>query len=197
MGRATLEATHRPAVSQSMGLEQLLVAHDDSRNVFLHSEVSESSVSNVIAQMLHLAEANRDPIHLVVSTYGGSADEMFGLYDTIKLLPCPVHTVGLGKVMSAGVLLLASGTKGKRLMGARSRIMVHSVSAGIYGNVFDIENETKELRRLHDLMVTSLVAETRMTKKQVEKILDPKLDVYLTPDEAIRLGIVDKVIGRS
>lgn len=197
MGRATLETTNRPEVSQSMGLERLLVAQDDSRNVFLHSEVSESSVSNVIAQMLHLAESSRDPIHLIVSTYGGSADEMFGLYDTIKLLPCPVHTVGLGKVMSAGVLLLASGTKGKRLMGARSRIMVHSVSAGIYGNVFDIENETRELRRLHDLMVSSLVEETRMTKKQVEKILDPKLDVYLTPDQAIQLGIVDKVVGRS
>ncbi len=197
MGRPTLETANRPEANQSIGLERLLVPQDDSRNVFLHSDVSENSVSNVIAQMLHLAETSRDPIHLIVSTYGGSADEMFGLYDTIKLLPCPVHTVGLGKVMSAGVLLLASGTKGRRLMGARSRIMVHSVSAGIYGNVFDIENETRELRRLHDLMVSSLVEETKMTRKQVERILDPKLDVYLTPDEAIKLGIIDKVIGRS
>lgn len=197
MGRPVLDSTSRPQAGHGVGLERLLVSQDDSRNVFLHSEVSENSVANVVAQMLHLAEASRDPIHLIVSTYGGSADEMFGLYDTIKLLPCPVHTVGLGKVMSAGVLLLAAGARGHRLMGARSRIMVHSVSAGIYGNVFDIENETRELRRLHDLMVSSLVQETKMTRRQVERLLDPKLDVYLTPDEAVRLGIIDKVIGRS
>lgn len=197
MGRPVLESTNASNTAGSSGLERLLVAQDDSRNVFLHSDVSESSVSNVIAQLLHLAETSRDPIHLIVSTYGGSVDEMFGLYDTIKLLPCPVHTVGLGKVMSAGVLLLASGARGHRMMGARSRIMVHSVSAGIYGNVFDIENETRELRRLNDLMISSLIEETKMTRRQVERLLDPKLDVYLTADEAVRLGIVDKVIGRS
>jgi ATP-dependent Clp protease protease subunit len=197
MGRPVLDSTARPQASHGVSLEQLLVAQDNSRNVFLHSEVSENSVASAVAQMLHLAEVSRDPIHLIVSTYGGSADEMFGLYDTIKLLPCPVHTVGLGKVMSAGVLLLAAGARGHRLMGARSRIMIHSVSAGIYGNVFDIENETRELRRLHDLTVSSLVQETRMTRRQVERLLDPKLDVYLTPDEAVRLGIIDKIIGRS
>lgn len=198
MGRSTLECSSRPSRADAavpVGLEQLLTAHDDSRNVFLHGEVNEGSVANVIAQMLHLAETNRTPIHLIVSTYGGSIDEMFSLYDMIKFLPCPVHTVGLGKVMSAGVLLLAAGVKGKRLMGARSRIMMHSVSGGIYGNIFEVENETREHRRLHELMVDMLVAETQMSKHEVERIMDPKVDRYLTPEEAIVAGIVDKVVG--
>ena len=200
MGRPTLEARPRVSIPKGsgQGLEQLLLGgHNDSRNVFLHGDVDEGSVANVIAQMLHLAEEGSDPIHLVVSTYGGSIDEMFSLYDTIKFLPCPVHTVALGKVMSAGVLLLASGVKGKRLMGARARIMMHSVSGGTYGNIFEVENETHELRRLHELAIDMLVAETRMTRQQVQDIMDPKVDRYLSATEAVASGIVDRIIGVS
>lgn len=199
MGRQTFEpkAQSEAATTSSTHVaeQRLFIGHQESRNVFLHGEVNECSVANVIAQMLSLAECDKRPIYLVVSTYGGSVDEMFSLYDTIKFLPCPVHTVGLGKVMSAGVLLLASGTRGKRMMGARARIMMHSTSGDLNGNVFEVENEANEHRRLHDLMVERLVAETRMTRRQVTKIMDSKVNRYLTPEEALRLGIVDKIIG--
>lgn len=201
MGRATFEncgessPRHKNNVDASVVEQLLLPQQDNARIVFLHGDVTEHSISNVIAQLLHLANVSREPIYLVVSTYGGSIDEMFSLYDTIKFLPCPVHTVGLGKVMSAGVLLLASGTKGKRMMGARARIMMHSVLGGAYGNVFEVENQTREHRRLHDLMVSTIISETKMTRKQVERIMDPKLDFFLTPEEAVELGIVDKIIG--
>lgn len=199
MGRPTFEATGKKHVPQNNGfegIEQLLMSQvDNTRIVFLHGDVTEHSISNVIAQLLHLANVNRNPIHLVVSTYGGSIDEMFSLYDTIKFLPCPVHTVALGKVMSAGVLLLAAGVKGHRLMGASGRIMMHSVLGGTYGNVFEAENQAKEHRRLHDLMVDTLLRETKMTKAQVESIMNKKVDRYLTPQEAIKFGIVDKIIG--
>src|SRR5574343_563787 len=114
---------------------------DSSRLVVLHGDVNEFSISMVVAQMLHLASLNHKPIHLIISTYGGSVDEMFTLYDTIKFLPCPVHTIALGKVMSAGVLLLASGTKGKRMIGRSARIMMHPVSGGAVGNVFEVMND--------------------------------------------------------
>ena len=164
MGRATLENRHIVTADEEEQLEQIQRALasqvDNTRIVYLHGEVSEHSIAIVIAQLLHLANLNRNPIYLVVSTYGGSVDEMFSLYDILKFLPCPVHTVALGKVMSAGVLLLASGVKGKRLIGGSSRIMVHPISGGVMGNVFE-----------------------------------PMLDYYLTPKEAIELGIVDKIIG--
>ena len=200
MGRSTFEAKATAGLrnddSFPDGLEQLLAPQpDNSRLVHLTGDVSEHNIAAVVAQMLHLGSVSRKPIHLVISTYGGSIDEMFSLYDTIKFLPCPVHTVALGKVMSAGVLLLASGVKGKRLMGASGRIMIHPVSGGSSGNVFEVINQTNEHKRLHELMVSTILKETKMDRKTLEKIMNPALDYFVTPTEAIKLGIVDKIIG--
>lgn len=199
MGRPTFEKTAaaRPTANGSEVLEQLMMAQqpDNSRIVVLHGDVNEHTISSVIAQLLHLANMSRKPIHMVVSTYGGSVDEMFSLYDTIKFLPCPVHTIALGKVMSAGVLLLASGEKGKRLIGRSARIMMHPVSGGMYGNVFEILNESKEHTRLHDLMVNALESETKMKRSDVQKIMKAGHDYYITAEEAIKLGIVDRIVG--
>lgn len=167
----------------------------DDRLVVLHGEVNEHSISNVIVQLLHLANQNHKPIHLVISTYGGSVDEMFSLYDTIKFLPCPVHTIALGKVMSAGVLLLASGVKGKRMIGRSARIMIHPISGGVLGNVFEAMNEMKEFERLQELMVSALMAETKMKKEEVDRLMKAGHDFFLTPEQAIKMGIVDKIIG--
>lgn len=167
----------------------------DDRLVVLHGEVNEHSISNVIVQLLHLANQNHRPIHLVISTYGGSVDEMFSLYDTIKFLPCPVYTIALGKVMSAGVLLLASGVKGKRMIGNSARIMIHPISGGLIGNVFEAMNEMKEFERLQDLMVSALINETSMKKDEIDSLMKAGHDFFLTPEQAIKLGIVDKIIG--
>ncbi len=167
----------------------------DSRLVVLHGEVNEASICNVIVQLLQLANQNHKPIHLVISTYGGSVDEMFSLYDTIKFLPCPVHTIALGKVMSAGVLLLASGVKGKRMIGRSARIMIHPISGGLIGNVFEAMNEMKEFERLQDLMTNALLSETTMKKEEIDKLMKAGHDCFLTPEQAIKMGIVDKIIG--
>lgn len=196
MGRSTtpvniLKRNNSEGAIQSIAVD----SGDGSRLVVLHGDVNESSVSLVVGQMLHLASINRKPIHLVISTYGGSVDEMFTLYDTIKFVPCPVHTIALGKVMSAGVLLLASGTKGKRMIGKSARIMIHPVSGGVSGNVFEVINDTKEHKRLQDQMVDAIVRETKSTRAQVEKIMSSGHDYYLLPEQAIKMGIVDKIIG--
>jgi len=167
----------------------------DARLVVLHGEVNEASICNVIVQMLQLANQNHKPIHLVISTYGGSVDEMFSLYDTIKFLPCPVHTIALGKVMSAGVLLLASGVKGKRMIGKSARIMIHPISGGVIGNVFEAMNEIKEFTRLQDLMTNALLSETTMKKEEIDDLMKAGHDCFLTPEQAIKMGIVDKIIG--
>jgi len=169
----------------------------DDRLVVLHGEVNEHSISNVIVQLLHLANQNHKPIHLVISTYGGSVDEMFSLYDTIKFLPCPVHTIALGKVMSAGVLLLAAGVKGKRMIGNSARIMIHPISGGVIGNVFEAMNEMKEFERLQELMVSALMKETKLKKEEIDKLMKAGHDFFLTPEQAIQLGIVDKIIGEK
>jgi len=167
----------------------------DARIVYMAGDVDENSISQVVAHMLHLSSVSQKPIQFVISTYGGAVDEMFSLYDVIKFLPCPVHTIGLGKIMSAGVLLLASGEKGKRMIGKNSRIMIHSMSGSAAGNIFEVLNEASEMKRMQDLMVSLLCKETKMPKSEVEKIMKMGHDFYLTSDQALKYGIVDKIIG--
>lgn len=176
-------------------IQSIVVQQDASRIVVLHGDVNEHSISNVIVQLLQLANINHKPIHMVISTYGGSVDEMFSLYDTIKFLPCPVHTIALGKVMSAGVLLLASGVKGNRMIGKSARIMIHPVSGGMFGNVFEAMNEASEHTRLQKLMEEALVKETKMSPREVDRLMRAGHDCYITPEKAIKLGIVDKIVG--
>jgi ATP-dependent protease ClpP protease subunit len=73
--------------------------------------------------------------------------------------------------------------------------MMHLISGGAMGNVFELENHTHEVKRMHELMMTALVKETKMTKEQVAAIMDPKLDYYVTPKQALKMGIIDRIIG--
>lgn len=196
MGRSIAQAKSVQASStEDMMIQTITSSQDNVRIVVLHGDVNEHTISHVIVQLLQLANQNHKPIHLVISTYGGSVDEMFSLYDTIKFLPCPVHTIALGKVMSAGVLLLASGVKGKRMIGKSARIMIHPISGGVFGNVFEAANEVHEHKRLQSLMVEALSKETRLTKEQIEGIMKAGHDYYITPDRAIQMGIIDKYVG--
>ena len=200
MGRSYTPTNSHKAIQRrsNYDVESSMVhihAGDSSRLVILHCDVNEQSISSVMAQMLHLASQNHKPIHLVISTYGGSVDEMFTLYDTIKFLPCPVHTIALGKVMSAGVLLLASGEKGKRMIGRSARIMMHPISGGAMGNIFEIMNDVEESKRLQEQMTSAISKETKLSKAEIEKVMKRGHDVYLSPQEAIQMGIVDKIIG--
>lgn len=172
-----------------------VVSPSNDRTVILHGEVNERSISNVIVQLLYLANQNHDPIYLVLSTYGGAADEMMSLYDVIKFLPCEIHTIALGKVMSAGILLLAAGEKGYRCIGRSARLMIHPAAGSFEGNVYELLAEVTEMKRVQDLMVVSLKRETKMTDKDLRTIMQVGHDYYLTPTQAIKMGIVDKIIG--
>jgi ATP-dependent Clp protease protease subunit len=164
------------------------------RIVYLAGEVSEQSIAHVTATIIALANMDKNsPIKLIISTYGGSVDEMFSLYDVIKYVPCPVHTIAIGKVMSAGVLLVASGSKGNRLIGRSTRIMIHPISAGQEGTVFQMRNDLAETNRMQALMEELLVAETKMTKTAVANLMKKGHDTYLTAKEAVKLGIVDAI----
>jgi ATP-dependent Clp protease protease subunit len=175
---------------------QQIYQQQNDRILYLSGDVTENTISQVIAGILSMAGHNKEkPITLVISTYGGSVDEMFSLYDILKYVPCPVRTVGIGKVMSAGVLLLSAGEKGKRLIGSNARLMIHGISAGISGNVFDIVNQSTECVRQQELMVKLLCKETGINKIKLNKMMKTGMDNYVTPEMAVNLGIVDKIIG--
>ncbi len=137
-----------------------------------------------------------EPIDFLISTHGGSASDMFAIYDVLRDVraDCPVHTFGLGKVMSAGVLLLAAGTKGQRKIGKHCRVMMHSVIGGNSGSIFNLENEMTEVRNTQERYIQALKAETKMTVKQINNFFNRHVDIYLSADDAVKLGIADIVV---
>lgn len=193
MGRSTTNLSGNNMEEQGQSIPAM---HLSERIIYLSGEVTEQLITQVVAGMIALANMDKtEPITLVISTYGGSIDEMFCLYDVMKYIPCPVYTVGLGKIMSAGVLLLASGKKGHRLIGRHARLMVHPVSGNSAGTVFEVINETKEHVRQHNLTQDLLVRETKMSTPQVEKLMKSGYDNYIFAEDAVKFGIVDKIIG--
>ena len=178
-------------------------AAPELRVVGLFSDVNEENVAELVHGILYLNEMNkayeeskRKPIEFYVSTYGGNADDMFALYDVMRNIKetSEIHTIGVGKVMSAGVLLLASGTKGKRKIGKNCRVMLHSVMGGNHGSLHNMMNELEAIEQLQEMYSDALLAESKMTKKQLKKMLERKVNVYLSAEEAVELGIADIII---
>tara|TARA_Y100000592_G_scaffold99341_1_gene175007 strand:+ start:2505 stop:3170 length:666 start_codon:yes stop_codon:yes gene_type:complete len=176
----------------------------DMRTIGLFTDVAEEKVAEIAHAMLYLNELNKleksedkkKPIEFYISTYGGNADDMFALYDVMRQvkLDTEIHTIGLGKVMSAGVLLLASGTKGKRKIGKYCRVMIHSVIGGSHGSLPNLANEMEAIQQIQKDYIDALVTETTMTSKKMKALLERKVNVYLSAEEAVELGIADIII---
>ena len=177
------------------------------RTLSLFGDLDEERVQDVCAALLYLKHTAFDgqlpdeepvaqPIEFFISTWGGDALGMFGIYDLMRMIreTCDIDTFAIGKVMSAGVLLLAAGTKGKRKIGRNTRIMLHSVRASNVGGIHYLENEMAETRWIQEQHIDALVAETKMTKKELNNMLNKKVDVYLSAEDAIRLGIADIIV---
>ena len=169
----------------------------------LFSAVEEEKIAELAHAFLVLQEytrnkksADQKPIDFYISTYGGSADDMFALYDVMRIVKkdLTIRTVGLGKVMSAGVLLLAAGTNGERKIAKNCRVMIHSVIGGNQGAIHNMLNEMEAIEQLQQMFIDCLVEETKMTKKQLREMLDRKVNVYLSAEEAVELGIADIII---
>ena len=180
----------------------------------IYGDITEERCSETVYGLLALHESGREvarvdpddedsklietfaPIEFYISTYGGSANEMFAIYDVIREIRdfSPVCTYGIGKVMSAGVLLLASGTKGERKIGKYCRIMIHGVISGQHGHLSDVENEFEEAKSTQKLYIKALSDETNMTSKYIKKLMDKKTNVYFDASEAVDLGIADIIV---
>lgn len=180
--------------------DSYVATFNNNRIIYLTGTIDENPVSNVIASLFSLLKKDsKKPINLVISTYGGSIYDMLGLYDAIsyvKSVGCPVHTIGLAKIMSAGVLLLACGSHGHRLVGEHTSIMYHLGKDEIHGDMFEISNGLKELERI-DILVNKLLSKhTNMSIEQIDELLKERQDVYITAEEAIKMGIADKILGK-
>ena len=176
----------------------------DLRIIGMFCDINEEKVAEIIHAILYLNEMNKIeedadkklPIEFYLSTYGGSADDMFALYDLMRVVrrETEIHTVGLGKVMSAGVLILAAGTKGHRYIGKNCRLMIHSVMGGNQGNLHDMLTEMDAIENLQQMFIECLVAETDLTESKIKKMLERKVNIYLSAEEAVKYGIADTIV---
>ena len=192
-----------------INLGQLLggTGDKDPRIIGLFGSVEEEKAGELCYHLITMSEPlvpideeeepeKPDDITFYVSTYGGSADDMFSIYDVMNFAKkrCDIVTCGLGKVMSAGVLLLAAGTKGKRKIGKNCRVMIHAVSAGNIGTIHNLANELDEIQNLQEAYIDAIVENSNFTKRTLKKLMDRKVNVYLSAEEAIEHGIADILI---
>ena len=200
-----LETEELEELEEVEGMVILPAQEPEIRAMGLFGDVEEEKIAEIIGSLLLVRQsgltidnenAKNEPVEFLISTTGGNAHDMFALYDAMRFVrdKCPIYTVAVGKVMSAGVLLLAGGTKGHRKIGKHCRVMLHGVTSGAIGTIHNLENEMEEIRWLQDKYLEALVSETDMTKRFLKKLIARKVNVYLTAEEAVEYGIADEVI---
>lgn len=169
--------------------------NDDMRLIMLSGDVSEDTISCAIKQLFELDFKKVAPIHVLIDSYGGEAHEMFALYDAFKACKSDIATMSFGKVMSAGVLLLAAGKKGTRKIGRHTRLMIHPMHGIAFGNMFEQENDLNEMKKLQTMMNEAYVKETNLTEEQVKDLMNKSKELYYDADEAIKMGFADEIVG--
>lgn len=191
MGRNIVsKSNHTNDSTQSSAVERM---------IFLTGEIEEYGITNAIANIIAMGAHSSEPIDIVMSTYGGNVHDAFALYDAINLVRsvngCEIRTTGLGKVMSAGVMILAAGSPGKRFVGESTSIMMHPVSTTVGGNAIHIEAELNEMKRLQARMDTYVSRHSKLSPEQVNKIMTLGHDHVFDAETALEYGIADRIIG--
>jgi len=164
----------------------------ECRIVNLTGEINENTSSAIIRELLWLDFLNSRDITLMINSGGGYIDSGLAIYDTIKTINSDVRTIVTGAAYSAAAFILIGGTKGKRLSYKHSKIMIHSPWGGATGTTVEIEVHAKEMKRDTKTLVEIMSDDTGISTKIMEKYI--KTDKYITPDEAIELGLIDGLI---
>jgi len=164
------------------------------RIIFLGTDVNDQVADALVAQMLFLeADDPEKDIQLYINSPGGSVTAGLAIYDTMQQVSPDVITICYGLAASMGAFLLSGGTKGKRLALPNSRIMIHQPLGGAQGQAVEIEIQAKEILYLKETL-NSLLAEH--TGQDIEKISeDTDRDHFLSPEEAVEYGLIDKVVS--
>ena len=163
------------------------------RVVYLTGDINEEKSTEFIKEMFKLEMENPiADIVVIIDSYGGYVDSMWAMQDTMSLLRCKIHTLCIGKAMSCGQMILIGGDKGCRYATPNSRIMMHEISAWALGKVTEIKDYTEELKRMDKRFREFVRSKTKLTKKQLDEMLTK--DFYMTAEEALEYGFIDKII---
>lgn len=169
----------------------------EERIIFLGTPISDDIANAVMAQLLCLQSMDAErQISIYINSPGGSFTALTAIYDTMRFVKPDIQTVCLGQAASAAAVLLAAGTKGKRLALPNSRILIHQPAIsgeGSYGQSSDLEIQAKEIMRIRGLMEAMLAKDTGQSVETISK--DVERDKYLTAAEAMEYGIIDEILG--
>lgn len=165
------------------------------RIIFLGEEVTDVSANLVVAQMLFLeAEDPGKDIHFYINSPGGSVSAGFAIYDTMQYIKCDVSTICIGMAASMGAFLLAAGANGKRLALPNSDIMIHQPSGGAQGQATDMEIHTRHILDMKKRLNQILADNTGQPIDVIAK--DTNRDNFMTAQQALEYGLIDKVIEK-
>lgn len=167
----------------------------NDRIIMLNEEVNSTTASLVVAQLLYLEgqDPNKD-ISLYINSPGGSVTDGLAIYDTMQYIKCDVSTICMGMAASMGAFLLAAGTKGKRYALPNADIMIHQPSGGARGQATDIEIHTKHILHTKKKLNEILAANTGQPVEVVTA--DTERDNFMTAQQALEYGLIDKVIEK-
>lgn len=169
----------------------------NDRIIMLSDQVNDATASLVVAQLLYLESQDTEKdISLYINSPGGSITSGMAIYDTMQYIKCDVSTICIGMAASMGAFLLAAGAKGKRLALPNSEIMIHQplISGGLSGQCTDIKIHSDHLVRIRQKMNEMLAANTGKPLEQIQA--DTERDNYMTAQEAMEYGLIDKVIEK-
>ena len=168
----------------------------EDRIVFISGEIDDASANTIVAQLIYLEAKNPEKdICVYINSPGGSVTAGMAIYDTMKYVKCDVSTICIGLAASMGAFLLAAGTKGKRFCLPNSEVMIHQPLGGAQGQASDIDITANHILKTKKKMIEMLAKNTGQSIKKVEKDVDR--DYFMTADEAVAYGLVDKVITRG
>lgn len=163
------------------------------RIIFLGAPIDDSVANTVIAQLLFLdSEASDKDIKLYINSPGGMVTAGLAIYDTMQFVKSDVSTICVGVAASMAATLLAAGAKGKRLALPNSEVMLHQVMGGAEGQASDIKIRAEHILKLHSRLNGILAKHTGQTMEKIEK--DSDRDFYMSAQEALEYGLVDKII---
>jgi ATP-dependent Clp protease protease subunit len=162
--------------------------------IFLQTPIDDTVASVICAQLIHLESENPDKdVNLYINSPGGDITAMFAIYDTMQFIKNDIATICLGQAASAAAVLLASGTKGKRLALPHSRVLLHQPYGQVgYGQVTDLEIAAKEILRMRELLEEILAHHTGQSLERIHN--DTDRDFVMEAKEAIEYGIIDDVL---
>ncbi len=163
------------------------------RIIFLGGPIGDLLANSVIAQLLFLdSQNNKEDIRLYINSQGGQVTSALAIYDTMQYVKSDVSTICIGMAASAATLLLAAGKKGKRLILPNSEVLIHQVMGGAQGQATDIDIHAKHILKVKKRLNEIIAKHTGQSISKVEK--DAERDYFMSPEEALRYGIVDKIV---